>query len=153
MDDTLVSLPPHDVTALIPPGSSAVTFDLLATQRTIYGNTAVYLMADCGFSIGQGGVTIRFASHDDQVPSDQPPEFDVRYGLLSQLRADKDYSHAVCLGHFFDTPAAPTLPNPPAGEGYYFLARGLSSAACNNYGDSTLIPDPRRTLDGAPACP
>jgi hypothetical protein len=95
---------------------------------------------------------INWMTHDDQVAG-IPPEFDVRYGLLSELHADRDFSRIDCLGRFFDTPASDTLPDPPPGDGHYYLARGLSSCIAQGYGDSSLVPDPRDALDLLPPCP
>jgi integrase-like protein/galactose oxidase-like protein/Kelch motif protein len=151
IESNLVALPAQNVTSLMPLGQSTTVFESLDTDRAIYGSTAVYLVADCGTLMSQSPLQINFISHDDQVTG-QPPEFDVRYGLISQLRIDKDFRNAACLGHFFDTPATITSGDPNVGDGYYFLVRGTSSASCNNYGDSTLTPDPRRALDGAAQC-
>jgi hypothetical protein len=151
MEENLAPEPAYDVTSYIPTGQTTVLFELLDTQREIYGNTAVFLVSDCGILMDARPTAINFISHDDQVAS-QPPEFDVRYGLLSELRADRNFSRIMCLGHFYDSPAV-TLPDPTPGEGYYFLVRGISSTTCYHYGDSTLSPDPRDVLDSLPVCP
>ena len=152
----LQPLPSHDVTTLIQPGQSTLLVELVDTQREIYGNTAVYILRDCGIWLsGNGPTTVNWMTHDDQIAG-LPPEFDIRYGLLSQLRADRNFSRALCLGHFFDTPASDSLPNPAAGDAYYYLARGLTSCLVDGlgwYGDSSLIPDPRDTLDRMVECP
>jgi len=153
IEHNLIPLPAHDVTDLIPPGTSIVTFELLDTDRGIYGHTAVYLVADCGIWLaGNSPTTINWITHDDQIAG-TPPEFDAQYGLLSQLKADRNYSGAACLGHFNDTPATDALPNPAVGDGYYYLVRGVSSCMAQGYGDSSLVPDPRDALDVLPICP
>ena len=152
IEENFVPLPATDVTGEISPGLSPALFELLNTDRQVYGHTTLYLVADCGLTAAGSPATLNFISSADQMAG-RPPEFDVRYGLLSQVRATRDFSTAVCLGHFFDTPASPALPDPPVGDGWYFLARGLSNPACNQYGDSSLVPDPRRDLDAAPVCP
>jgi hypothetical protein len=153
IESNLVPLAARDETTLIPFGKSTVLFELLDTQRVIYGNTAVYLVQDCGIWLsGNGPTAINYVTHDDQVAG-FPPQFDVRYGLLSQLRADRNFSRASCLGHFFNTPGTDMLPNPAVGDGYYYLARGLSSCVAQGYGASTLLPDPRATLNAQPTCP
>jgi hypothetical protein len=150
---TLAAQPAHDVTDLIPPGQNTVTFDLLASATdNIYGHTPIYLVRDCGLYVTGEGDEIEFVTHDDSA-SGTPPEFDVRYGLLSDLQADGDFSQAACLGHFLDTPATLSLPQPPAGDGYYYLVRGLSSCVAQGYGSSGLAPDPRDALDSLPVCP
>jgi len=153
IETTLIPEPSHDVTDLIPLGSSQVSFDLLANDvDEIYGNTPIYLVRDCGLIVTNEGDEVQFVTHDDSIAG-TPPEFDVRSGLLSDLRADGDLSQAVCLGHFFDNPATLGLPDPPEGDGYYYLARGLSSCVAEGYGSSGLDPDPRDALDTLPACP
>lgn len=142
-----------DVTTKISFGNSTALFELLDTQRAIYGNTAVYVVQDCGIWLsGNQPTAINFVTHADQVAGFHS-HFDVRYGLLSELRSDGNFSHASCLGQFFDTPGSTTLPNPPGGDGYYYLARGLSSCVAQGYGTSTLAPDPRVTLNAQPTCP
>ena len=71
-------------------------------------------------------------------------------GLLSDLHADGNFSRAVCLGIFTGVPAVDPLPDPPLGEGYYYLARGLTHCVGAGYGDSTLPADPRDALDSGP---
>ena len=79
-------------------------------------------------------------------------EFDVVTGYLSELLADTDFSQATCLGTYLASPAVDTLPEPPVGDWRYYLARGLTSCVGANYGDSSLIPDPRNALAAGP-CP
>lgn len=153
IEHNLVPLPPHDVTALIPAGQGMASFELLDTRGEIYGNTAVYLVRDCGIQLDDASATVlHFVTHDDEVAG-TPPEFDVRHGLLSELRADWDFSRAACLGRFSDTPAIDALPDPPAADGRYYLGRGLSSCVAQGHGDSSLTPDPRDALDALPSCP
>jgi len=161
IERNLAPLPSHEVTNLIPKGQSSVLFELLDTQREIYGNTAVYLVRDCGIWLaGNNPTSMNWITHDDQVTGISP-EFDVRYGFLSNLRTDRNFSRATCLGRFFSTPATESLPGPPLGEGYYYLARGVSmpgglqGCAPQGYGDCncSLVPDPRDALDALPVCP
>jgi predicted outer membrane repeat protein len=79
-------------------------------------------------------------------------EFDVVTGYLSDLLGDEDFSRATCLGSYTASPAVDTLPEPPLGDGRYYLARGLTSCIRAQYGDSSLTPDPRDDLAGGP-CP
>jgi len=153
IESNLMPLPPHDVTSVIPLGPSTVLFELLDTQRAIYGHTAVYLIQDCGIWLsGRAPTVINWITHDDEIAS-VPPEFDARYGLLSELKEDRNFSRAMCLGVFTDTPASDSVPDPTAGDGYYYLVRGVSSCTAQGYGDSSLIPDPRDALDALPICP
>jgi hypothetical protein len=69
-------------------------------------------------------------------------------GYLSDLLADRDFSQAECLGRYFASPAVDTLPEPSVGDGRYYIA-GCSGI---EYGDSSLIPDPRDDLNIFP-CP
>jgi hypothetical protein len=79
-------------------------------------------------------------------------DFDLVAGFLSELLLDRDFTRAVCLGRFPSSPVVDTLPEPPLGEGRYYLARGLTSCVGAGYGDSSLTPDPRDDLDLGP-CP
>jgi parallel beta-helix repeat protein len=72
--------------------------------------------------------------------------FQIVAGYLSDLLADKDFSQARCLGTYLASPAVDTLPEPPEGDGRYYLARGLTNCEGAQYGDSSLTPDPRNQL-------
>ena len=151
IEENLIPEPAQEVTSLIPEGHSVVLFELIDTQREIYGNTAVFLVQDCGIHLEQDASTlIHYVTHDDQVAS-LPPNFDIRSGLLSELHADRDFSRAACIGAFANTPALDGRPDPAPGNGYYYLARGLSSCVAQGYGfGKGPDPDLRALL---PACP
>jgi len=54
-----------------------------------------------------------------------------------------------------DAPASPAIdlfPDPEAGVGRYYLARGLDACMGAGYGQSSLDPDPRGDLNSGP-CP
>jgi hypothetical protein len=153
ISSNLIPLPAHEVGDFFPEGQSTLFFELVDTQSEIYGNTDVYLVRDCGLWMdGSAPTAINWLSHDDEIAG-TPREFEIRFGLLSHLRTDADFSRASCLGHFLDTPAIDTLSEPPSGDGYYYLARGLSSCVLQGYGDSSLAPDLRDPLDTLPTCP
>jgi Neuraminidase (sialidase) len=80
-----------------------------------------------------------------------PAPFGIAAGLLSELGSGGDFSQATCLGSFTESPIADPLGNPPIGDGWYYLARGVDS--CPSYGDSSLDPDPRDDLDLNDPCP
>jgi hypothetical protein len=153
IEESLVPLPAHEVTSSFSVGQSTVRFELADTDRQIYGNTPVYLVRDCGLRLAGAAPTyLYWVTHDDQVAG-AAPEFDVRYGLISELRLDRGFARARCLDWYFDSPVAETLAPPPPRDGYYFLARGVSSCLFQGYGDSSLVPDPRAALDALPVCP
>ena len=127
------------VAALIPTSRSADLSELRDFDRVAHGNAAVYSLQDCSLFFS-GPNTGNFL-----VQGDDSPEYDVRYGLLSVLRADRNFYGCSCVGHFTDSPFTISLPDPPSSDGYYFLIRGFSS--CPTFGDSTLTPDPRDVLD------
>ena len=151
IETNLVPQPAPEVTALIPSGLSPVLFEAAHTASPIYGLTPVYLVEDCGIALSHSPTRVSFISHDDEIFSTQP-QFEMRTGLLSVLRHDLDYRSAACLGPFAGTPADVPPGTPPLGDGFYYVARGLNRPSCNDYGDSTLVPDPRRALDALPAC-
>jgi hypothetical protein len=163
IEENFVPWAPYPITDSIPAGRNTVLFELRDLDGQIYGNTAVYLVADCGIYMDKTPATrINFVSHDDQwqngIPGVLAPEFDVRDGLLSELRADRNFSRVACLGRFADTPATLPLADPPAGDGFYFLAKEWSAppgGGCfsQHYGDSNLTPDPRDALNGLAECP
>jgi hypothetical protein len=104
-----------------------------------YGLSEMHL-SDDGTSIA----TIAFSPADSS--------FDVVKGLLSDLSRDTDYSQASCLYPLASAPVE-DLSIPPAGDGYWYLARGKDCCAAEGYGDSTLVPDPRDLLDASSPCP
>jgi hypothetical protein len=85
--------------------------------------------------------------------------FDLVSGLGSELSADADYSRAVC--HGVQTPIVEDIPvraiivdpttDPPPGDARYFLTRAIEGVSCREHGDSSLVPDPRDSLDAG--CP
>ncbi len=151
IQDNLVSLPAHDVTSLIPMGSSQVLFELLDTQREIYGNTAVYLVRDCGIYLSKYPDTaLHWVSHDVEIEGFQS-DLDVVTGVLSALRSDQDFSQACDLGSFTGTTqAVDSRPDPPAGDGYYYLVSGTCAQPIG-YGNSSA--GPRTGLPSGIVCP
>ncbi len=157
IERNVVPEPPLDVTGLLPLGTSSVLFETVDLDRAVVGHTPVYLVIDCGLIVdGRGPTAFRFVSHDDTVLG-LPIDFDVRGGALSDLRSDRGFARAACLGRFSSNPAQDPLPDPPPGDGWYYLARSLATAnACSarGYGEAHgLDPDPRETLDSTAACP
>ena len=146
IEHNLAPLPAHDVTGLIPMGSTQVLFELLDTQREIYGNTAVYLVRDCGIYLGKGFDTkLHWVSHDVEIEGFQS-NLDVVTGVISELRADGDFTRASCLGSFLDTTqAVDTRPDPSVSDGYYYLVSGTCAQPIG-YGYSDLVPSPRDNL-------
>jgi hypothetical protein len=79
--------------------------------------------------------------------------FDLVTGDLADLLTEGGFSQSVCLGSYSaGDPAVDTSPDPPAGDGRYYLARGYTGCVPMQYGDSSLTPDPRDALHGGP-CP
>jgi hypothetical protein len=157
IDRNLVPEPPRDVAALIPVGTSSLLVEAVDLDRLVLGRTAVYLVADCGLVVeGRGPAALRFVSHDDDVLG-TPVDFDVRGGLLSELRADGGFDRTACAGRFLANPGSDPWPDPPAGDGRYYLARALAAVnACEarGYGEAGgLDPDPRDALGFLAACP
>ena len=74
--------------------------------------------------------------------------YDIAGGLISDLPTDRGFGSTDCLfnnasqPHFFDQRA-----DPPAGDGYYYLARA-QAAGNGSFGDGkTDGEDPRNALD------
>lgn len=118
---------------------------------TSAGNSATYvskLRLTPGIEMqGEYPVEISFRPYCDQA------SFDVALGFLSDLREDEGYYRAGCLGVFVQNPAEEYLPNPPEGDAWYYLARGLNDCLSDGYGDSSIVPDPRDELASASPCP
>jgi len=81
--------------------------------------------------------------------------YDIVTGTVSELRADSGFARASCLAsELADTPATDNRPGPTSGEAFYYLVRGRNACGFGTYGDGSLIPDPRDSLDaGTPSCP
>ncbi|UCF69355.1 MAG: hypothetical protein JSV80_08815, partial [Acidobacteriota bacterium] len=88
-------------------------------------------------------------------PDCPAPTFDLVDGQLSKLRADGDFSRASCLGAYTSSPAEVISAMPAAGDGHYYLARGLDAAClAPGYGSAAgLALDPRDDLDADSPCP
>jgi hypothetical protein len=153
IDHSLVPLPPHDVTGLIPSGPNRLQFELLDSDRVAYGNTAVYLIRDCGIWIDDsvmGEIQLHWVSHDVDV-GDLQSNLDVVSGMFSELRVDGDFSRACDLGSFLDTTqAVDGRAAPPPGDGYYYLISGTCAQPIG-YGNSSV--GPRQGLPSATTCP
>jgi hypothetical protein len=151
IEENLVPLPAHDVTDLVPLGQNSVLFQFLDTQGEIYGNTPLYLVRDCGIYLEKGvSTTLNWVSHDVEINGLQS-DLNVATGLLSEFLADQDFSRACILGSFIDTTQAEdTRPDPPVGDGYYYLVSGTCAKPIG-YGDSSA--GPRKGLPPAAPCP
>ena len=151
IQNNFVPLPAHEITSLIAPGLSQPPFALLDVDRSIYGHTPVYLVRDCGIHVRKGlGTMLYWHSHDVEVGGFQS-DLDVVSGVISELRADRDFSRACFFGSFLDTSrATDRRPDPPLNDGYYYLVSGTCAAPLG-YGNSSA--GPRGDLGTAPACP
>ena len=153
IEANLVPLPAHNITSQIPMGSSEVVFELLDAEREIYGHTAVYLVRDCGIWVDRNDTDqtrLNWVSHDVEVNGFQS-DLDVASGLLSELHADQGFARACDLGSFLNTTqVVDTRPDPPAGEGYYYLVSGTCASPIG-YGNSSS--GARMGLPPAASCP
>ncbi len=148
IENNWVAEPAHEITDCISTASNPVSFECIDTDRQIYGRTSVYLIRDCGIWMdrGDGSQTeLGWISHEVEVGG-LPSDLEVVTGNLSDLPADEGYGNAMCLGVFVGTSqAVDTRPDPPAGDGYYYLVRGTCASEIG-YGESTLTPNPREIL-------
>lgn len=97
-----------------------------------------------------GEAQLSWASLDGVVGSSAV--YDLVSGTLDTLRQDQGFTTAACrTTNVADTPYVDTFPDPPEGQGYYYLIRGRNTCASGTFGDSSLTPDPRDVLD-ASAC-
>ena len=79
---------------------------------------------------------------------------DVVTGNLKELRSTGSFAGAVCAASGTGAASIPDpTPDPPVGEGTYYLVRGRNSCGAGTYGDSFSIPAPRAALDAASPCP
>ncbi|MBI4169019.1 MAG: hypothetical protein HY510_03680 [Acidobacteria bacterium] len=74
--------------------------------------------------------------------------YDVVRGGLLDLRGSRSYELADCMQNdqLANSTADPG-PDPPEGDGVYYLARAANNCGPGSYGNSSLIPDPRDFLD------
>jgi hypothetical protein len=79
------------------------------------------------------------------------PPYAVIAGSLSDLHSQGGFGSSSCLESFAESPGEDPNEQPPAGDGWYYLARG--EAHCTSFGDSGLVPDPRDDLDQGDPCP
>ena len=160
IEQNLLPLDAHDVTDKISPGSTdPVVFELLDTQREIYGNTAVYLVRDCGIWLDKnqtGQTRLNWVSQHVQVDGAQS-NLDVVSGKVLHLHSDRNFSRACFLGTYNNTTqVVDTRPSPMVGDGYYYLVSG-SCASPIGYGislqGSPPTSVPRAGLPPAAPCP
>ena len=153
IDRNVQPLPAHDVTSFVPAGSSSVFFELLDTRGAIYGNTALYLVRDCGIWLDKdttGRTRLNWVSRQVQVGGSQS-NLDVVSGRLSQLRADGNFSRSCFLGTYLNTTqVVDTRSAPPVGDGYYYLESGTCASPIG-YGNSSQ--GPRVGLPPTIPCP
>jgi hypothetical protein len=76
--------------------------------------------------------------------------YDIAGGMISDLRLHAGTTQAQCL---IDDHATPIFteerPDPPPGDGYYFLIRSVGPCAVSSYGEASPDVD-RVVLDGCP---
>jgi hypothetical protein len=132
-----------DETADFDPGPGEVSLTSVGEYDVF-----VWKLGLCTISLeGNAPTSIHFS------PAFPSLSYDVVWGYLSDLRSFGEFSATTCLGTFSSNPAEEFLPDPTAGDGLYYLARGLNYCTEQGYGDSTGLPDPRDDLDGASPCP
>ncbi len=85
-------------------------------------------------------------------PATPEPDYEMRYGLLSEMRADGNFERAACLGRYQGGTAEELLPDPPLGDAFYLIARGFNVCAAEQFGLSRVSPDPRAVMEKEPAC-
>ncbi len=101
----------------------------------------------CGIDVtGDAPFTVAFR------PGTPTPDFELRAGLLSEMREDLGFERSTCLGRYAAASVELPLPDPPAGDGWYVLGRGFDACAAEGYGLSFVRPDPRAALAAGPAC-
>jgi hypothetical protein len=151
IEENWVPEPAHDITTCIAMGVSEVLFETLDIDRVILGNTAVYLVRDCGTYPGDHpSTTLHWVSSDVEM-NDIQSNLDVVSGFLSELVADQDLSRACDLGSFMDTTRVmDTRADPPVGDGYYYLVSGTCRQTIG-YGNSSA--GPRMGLPPVAVCP
>jgi hypothetical protein len=76
-------------------------------------------------------------------------DYDVAGGLLSELLADHDFTHAGCVASLWPAPPFIDTRVPANGDGYYYLVRVHKGAGVGTYGDAwpPSRPNVRDALD------
>jgi hypothetical protein len=155
----LIPQPAHDVTDLIPDHPPGIIFELLDTGGFIYGNTALYLVRDCGLVVDtartnhwpSGRTRLRWVSHATEVDG-LPNDLEIVSGRLSELRADRGLARACRIASVTDaTEWLDTVSTPPPQDGDYYLASGNNFCALLGYGYAT--PGPRDLVAPPPCLP
>jgi glucose/arabinose dehydrogenase len=81
----------------------------------------------------------------------------VTSGELGALRSSGSYATAACTlaVHLAEPRLADPRPDPPPGEGYFYLVRTGNACGAGSYGGGSSVPDPRDALDASdpPPCP
>ncbi len=106
-----------------------------------------------GVRVASDGLTDTVAWDDIDVVAGQGTSYDIVGGMVSDLRATRDFAAATC-----DAAAVPAGPaplpaaDPPWGDAIYFLVRGRNNCGDGTYGRGTETPDPRALLDANSPC-
>jgi hypothetical protein len=75
--------------------------------------------------------------------------YDVRSGMLSDL-PDTGFEESLCVAQDVDDgPFLELQPDPPPGDGFWYLVRSGNTCGIGTWGNGSLLPDPRDLLDEA----
>ncbi len=99
-----------------------------------------------------GGLELRW--EDLRPSSGASTVHDVVAGSLDDLRATGGFARAACVasGSSAATLADP-VPDPPLGDGTWYLVRGRNGCGTGTFAEPTSLPAPRAALDAISPCP
>lgn len=92
-----------------------------------------------GLALSKVSGATRFAWTSEDPTAGTATNYDFARGLLSALRSSGTFGGAACLANdVSDTPYDDASPNPPVGDGYWYLMRGQNACGTGTYGRSSL---------------
>ncbi len=94
-----------------------------------------------------GTVTVAWDSLDPVVGPGA--SYDVHSGMLSDLPDTGFEQGSFLVEGLDDAPFLDPQNDPPPGDGFWYLVRSINTCGIGTWGDSSLIPDARDTLDAA----
>jgi len=126
------------------PGNSSLYLHPLETQ-----NMTVSYTDD-----GTGKFTTTVTWDDETLLVGGPTVYDVVYQDLVSPANPRPYTTAACLDFVISAPSViDPDPDPAPGHVRLYLSRATNACGDGTYGDSTLTPDPRDTLDNPATTP
>ena len=144
------ALAPPVIDCVQPPGYVSNALDCNDADASAYASPGEV----GGLTAERLPAAVRIAWASQDAAAGPGTGYDAVAGDLDLLRTSGGFAAATCRANDLpDTPFDDATAPPTAGAGEYLLLRAQNGCGAGTYGDSTLVPDPRDTLDAGGPCP